>query len=209
MSGEGDLQLDTTAKRKTLSIVLWLNVAIAIGFFAVGYLADSNALLANGLDNSSDAIVYALSLLALTRSRKWKRGAARFSGIMLLVFAAGVIADAIRRFVEGSDPGGVMMMAMAAVAAVVNLICLRMLQNMQEKDVNLRAATTFSFNDFISNGGIIIAAIIVMLTGANWPDLVVGVAVAGIAIYGGIDILRDAHEDRHDERGTVHGDKRE
>ena len=207
MSGEGDLQLDTTAKRKTLSIVLWLNVAIAIGFFAVGYLADSNALLANGLDNSSDAIVYALSLLALTRSRKWKRGAARFSGIMLLVFAAGVIA--IRRFVEGSDPGGVMMMAMAAVAAVVNLICLRMLQNMQEKDVNLRAATTFSFNDFISNGGIIIAAIIVMLTGANWPDLVVGVAVAAIAIYGGIDILRDTHKDRHDERGTVHGDKRE
>lgn len=128
---------------------------------------------------------------------------------MLLVFAAGVIADAIRRFVEGSDPGGVMMMAMAAVAAVVNLICLRMLQNMQEKDVNLRAATTFSFNDFISNGGIIIAAIIVMLTGANWPDLVVGVAVAAIAIYGGIDILRDTHKDRHDERGTVHGDKRE
>ena len=88
-----------------------------------------------------------------------------------------------------------MMMAMAAVAAVVNLICLRMLQNMQEKDVNLRAATTFSFNDFISNGGIIIAAIIVMLTGANWPDLVVGVAVAAIAIYGGIDILRDTHKD--------------
>jgi Co/Zn/Cd efflux system component len=48
-----------------------------------------------------------------------------------------------------------------------------------------------------------------MLTGANWPDLVVGVAVAAIAIYGGIDILRDTHKDRHDERGTVHGDKRE
>ena len=53
------------------------------------------------------------------------------------------------------------------------------------------------------------AAIIVMLTGANWPDLVVGIAVAGIAIYGGIDILRDAHMDSHDERGTVHDEKRE
>ena len=101
------------------------------------------------------------------------------------------------------------MQAMAAVAAVVNLVCLRLLQNMEGKDVNLRAATTFSFNDFISNGGIIIAAVIVMLTGANWPDLVVGIAVAGIAIYGGIDILRDAHMDGHDERGTVHGKKRE
>ena len=78
---------------------------------------------------------------------------------------------------------------MAAVAAVVNLICLRLLNKMSDKDVNLRAATTFSFNDFISNGGIIIAAIIVMVSGANWPDLVVGIAVAGIALYGGIEAL--------------------
>lgn len=202
MSGDDNITPDTPEKRKTLWIVLWLNVAIAVGFFAVGYFADSNALLANGLDNSSDAIVYALSLLALTRSRTWKRGAARFSGIMLLVFAGGVIADAIRRFLEGSEPGGIMMMAMAAVAAVVNLVCLRLLQNMKAKDVNLRAATTFSFNDFISNGGIILAGAIVMLTGANWPDLLVGIAVAGIALYGGIDILRDAHMDKHDQEGT-------
>ena len=204
MSGDDNISPDTPEKRKTLWIVLWLNVAIAIGFFAVGYFADSNALLANGLDNSSDAIVYALSLLALTRSRSWKRGAARFSGIMLLIFAGGVIADAIRRFIEGSEPGGMMMMAMAAVAAVVNLICLRLLQNMKAKDVNLRAATTFSFNDFISNGGIIVAGAVVMLTGANWPDLLVGIAVAAIALYGGVDILRDADMDKHDQEGTEH-----
>ena len=204
MSGGHEVDVGSPEKRKTLWVVLWLNVAIAIGFFAVGYFADSNALLANGLDNSSDAIVYALSLLALARSRIWQRGAARFSGVMLLVFAAGVIADAVRRFVEGSEPGGFMMLAMAAVAAVVNLICLRMLQRTEDKDVSMRAATTFSFNDFIANGGIIIAGIVVMLTGANWPDLVVGVAVACIAVYGGIQILRDAHMDIHDEEGSEH-----
>ncbi|WP_343345917.1 cation diffusion facilitator family transporter [Sphingomicrobium sp. XHP0239] len=204
MSGNHDIDIGSVEKRRTLWIVLWLNVAIAIGFFVVGYFADSNALLANGLDNSSDAIVYALSLLALTRSRVWQRGAARFSGIMLLIFAAGVIADAVRRYLEGSEPGGFMMLAMAAVAAVVNLICLRMLQRTEDKDVSMRAATTFSFNDFIANGGIIIAGIVVMLTGANWPDLVVGVAVACIALYGGIQILRDAHMDIHDEEGTQH-----
>ncbi|WP_226698503.1 cation diffusion facilitator family transporter [Qipengyuania flava] len=204
MSGDHDIDLGSAGKRRTLWVVLWLNVAIAIGFFVVGYFADSNALLANGLDNSSDAIVYALSLLALARSRIWQRGAARFSGVMLLVFAAGVIADAVRRFVEGSEPGGFMMLAMAAVAAVVNLICLRMLQRTEDKDVSMRAATTFSFNDFIANGGIIIAGIVVMLTGANWPDLVVGVAVACIALYGGIQILRDAHTDIHDEEGSEH-----
>ena len=204
MSGEGELHLETADKRRTLWVVLWLNVALAVGFFIFGYFADSNALIANGLDNSSDALVYVLSLLALTRTRTWKRNAARLSGILLLVLAGGVIADAIRRFVEGSEPGGIMMMAMAAVAAMVNLVCLRLLQKLQQKDVNLRAATTFSFNDFVANGGIILAGIIVMLTGSNWPDLVVGVAVAGIALYGGIDILRDAHMDKHDEEGTEH-----
>jgi len=204
MSGEGELNLDTAERRRTLWIVLWLNVAIAAGFFITGAAGDSNALIANGLDNSSDAVVYGLSLLALTRSRTWKRGAARFSGVMLLVFAGGVVLDAIRRFLEGSEPVGVMMLAMAAVAAVVNLICLRLLQKMQDKDVNLRAATTFSFNDFVANGGIIIAGIIVLVTGANWPDLVVGIGVTCIAVYGGIEILRDTHMDNHDEKGTQH-----
>lgn len=201
---ETSVNLDSPDKRRTLWIVLALNVAIAIAFFGTGILADSSALIANGLDNSSDAVVYALSLLALSRSQKWKRAAARVSGVMLLIFAVGVILDVGRRFVEGSEPGGWLMMAMAAVAAVVNLLSLRLLQKIQDKDVNLRAATTFSLNDFISNGGIIIAGVIVLFTGANWPDLLVGIAVAGVAVYGGIDILRDAHQDKHDETGDIH-----
>lgn len=197
---EADFDLDSADKRRTLWIVLWLNLAIAVGFFAMGYLGDSNALIANGLDNSSDAIVYGLSLLALTRSQKWKRGAARFSGVMLLIFAGGVIADAVRRYIEGSEPGGIMMMAMALVAGAINLWCLHLLKRLQNKDVNLRAATTFSFNDFVSNGGVIIAGIVVMITGSNWPDLLVGIAVAGIALYGGVDILRDAQRDLRDKK---------
>ena len=150
---EANFDLDSADKRRTLWIVLWLNVAIAVGFLATGFVGDSNALIANGLDNSSDAIVYGLSLLALSRSRTWKRGAARFSGIMLLIFAGGVVLDAIRRYFEGSEPAGAMMMTMAVIAAVVNLLSLYLLKKLQSKDVNLRAATTFSMNDFVANGG--------------------------------------------------------
>ena len=45
---------------------------------------------------------------------------------------------------------------------------------------------------FISNGGILIAGALVLLLGTNWPDLLVGLATALIAIIGGIEILRDA-----------------
>lgn len=63
-------------QRRTLWTVLLLNVAIAFGFFATGALGDSSALIANGLDNTSDSFVYAISLFALSRSDKWKRWAA-------------------------------------------------------------------------------------------------------------------------------------
>lgn len=43
-----------------------------------------------------------------------------------------------------------------------------------------------------------------MLTRANWLDLVVGIAVACIAQYGGVQILRDAQMDIYDEDGSEH-----
>ena len=136
-------------EKRTLQIVLVLNAAIAIAFLLTGALGDSSALIANGLDNLSDAAVYALSLVALSHGLKWKTRAATASGVMLLVFAAGVLFDVGRRYFEGSEPIGPTMMIMSAVAAVVNYACLKLLQRIQDPDVNLRAATTFSYNDFI------------------------------------------------------------
>lgn len=179
-------------EKRTLQIVLVLNAAIAIAFLVTGGLGDSSALIANGLDNLSDAAVYALSLVALSQGLKWKTRAATASGVMLLVFAAGVLFDVGRRYFEGSEPIGPTMMIMSAVAAVANYACLKLLQRIQDPDVNLRAATTFSYNDFISNGGILIAGVLVWWLGTNWPDLLVGFATALIAIKGGIEILRDA-----------------
>ena len=192
---EERLDLGSRDKRTTLWIVLVLNVALALSLFVAGYFSDSSALIANGLDNTSDAAVYAISLVAIARAASWKRGAARLSGAMLLVFAAGVLVEAGRRYYAGSEPIGMTMMLMALVAAGVNLLCLVLLNRLKNKDVNLRAATTFSFNDFISNGGILVGGALVLWTSQNWPDLVVAVGIAAIAIKGGIDILRDAHSE--------------
>jgi cation diffusion facilitator family transporter len=179
-------------ERRTLWIVLLLNAAISAGFFTTGLIGDSSALIANGVDNLSDTAVYGLSLVALSHGRTWKTRAAMVSGVMLLLFAGGILLDVGRRYVQGSDPIGPTMMVMSAIAGVVNYICLRLLQRIKQPDVNLRAATTFSFNDFISNGGILIAGALVLWLGTNWPDLLVGLATALIAIKGGTEILRDA-----------------
>ena len=190
-------------QRRILWIVLVLNVAIAVGFFGTGAFGDSSALIANGLDNTSDAFVYALSLFALSRSDRWKRVAATVSGSLLILFAIGILFDAGRRFLEGSDPLGPIMIVMAIIAAVVNLACVILLRRIREPDVNVRAANTFSLNDFVANLGILVAGGLVAWLGSNWPDLVVGVAVAAVAAWGGVEILRDAHGEH---RKAVHDD---
>lgn len=179
-------------QRRVLLAVLVLNGLLCVGLAVGGWIADSSALLANAMDNASDTLVYLISFLAVGREDRWKRLAARVSGGLLLVFAVGVLADAGRRWWYGSEPVGTTIMALALVAAVVNLACLQLLKRIPSDDVNIKAAKTFSLNDFASNGGILIAGGLVMWLGQAWPDLVVGVLVAGIAVKGGIDILRGA-----------------
>lgn len=173
-------------------IVLAINIVIALGFFGFGYFGDSSALIANGFDGASDSFVFAISIFALERGKKWKDRAAQISGLTLLVFAVVILVDAGRKYLGGSEPVGPMMLAMSIAAAVGNLLSYFLLKRLRHKDVNLRAATTFSFNDFASNGGVLVAGLLVMWTGKNWPDLVVAIGVAIVATFGGIEILRDA-----------------
>lgn len=180
------------AQRRTLLVVLILNALLFVGLGVGGLLADSSALIANAADNASDAVVYLLSFLAVGRGLLWKRRAARMSGVLLLVFAGAVILDVGRRWLFGAEPFGVTMMAMAVVAAAINLLCLMLIRRAQSDDVNMRAAETFSFNDFAANGGILVAGGLVMWLDQAWPDLVVGVIVALIAVKGGFEILEDA-----------------
>ena len=185
-------------QRRTLLIVLILNALLFLGLGIGGIMADSSALLANAVDNASDSVVYLISFVAIGRAASWKRGAARLSGILLLVFAAGVLIDVGRRWWFGTEPVGWTMMGLALVAAIVNLICLVLLRRDQSGDVNMEAAKTFSMNDFASNGGILVAGGLVMWLDQAWPDLVVGMLVAAIAVKGGIEILRSASDEGKD-----------
>ena len=179
-------------ERRVLLVVLALNVLLVVVLAIAGVLGDSSGLIANALDNASDSVVYAISLFAVGRGARWKARAARVSGVLLLVLAAGVLADAWRRFTSGEAPVGALMMGMGVASAALNLLCVRLLRRIEADDVNIRAATTFSANDAVSNVGILVAGALVAWTGRMWPDLVVGVAVALVALWGGIEILRDA-----------------
>lgn len=180
-------------QRRTLLLVLVLNFGLFLAL--AGWLADSSALLANAADNASDSAVYLISFLAVGRAPRWKKTAATVSGVLLLLFAIGVLADVARRWLMGTEPIGPTMMVMALAAALVNLWCLKLLQKVDSDDVNMRAAETFSFNDFVSNGGILVAGGLVLWLGQAWPDLIVGTLVAIVAAKGAFEILSDVRDE--------------
>ena len=141
------------AQRKVLLWVLVLNAGLGVTLLIGGLASDSSSLIANSLDNFSDAVAYAVSFLAVTRGARWKAAAAAITGVMLLLLAGGVIVDALRRFVSGSEPLGMSMMMLAAVAVAINVLCVKLLRSHRGEDVNLRAAWTMSLNDFVCPEG--------------------------------------------------------
>lgn len=92
-------------KRVLRQVMLW-NLGLLAGLGAAGWMADSSALMANAIDNGSDAAVYLLSYMAVDRASAWKRRAATLSGVMLLLFACFVLADVVRRWLYAPSPWG-------------------------------------------------------------------------------------------------------
>ena len=192
MEPDDRIDAGSAEQRRVLLQVLLLNVLLSTALFGAGIYADSSGLIANALDNASDSAVYAISYFAVGGSPRRKTVAASVSGVMLLVLALGVMGDAVRRFMVGAEPVSGVMVAMSVIAAGINMWCLRLLARLRLADVNLRAAHTFSVNDFVSNLGVLVAAGLVAWTGQFWPDAIVGVAIAVVVGKGGVEILRDA-----------------
>lgn len=194
MAMRDDVGQDLVGERRALGTALWLNVALSASLMITGIIADSSGLLANALDNTSDAVVYAMGYYVTTRGPHWKTRAATLSGVMLVVLSIVVLVDVGRRFISGSEPGTTLMIAMTITAAIVNIVSLKVLRRHRTEGVHLRAAWTFSINDFISNLGVLAAAILVAWLKRPWPDLVIGLAIAVVVGRGGLQILADVRQ---------------
>lgn len=188
------LDASQSADRRILVLVLLINLGQSLVGAGVGVWAASTALIGAALDNVADAAVYGVSLYAVGRSAAIKVRAARISGWLLIALAVMLLVEVLRRFFGGEPPVGPAMMAMAAVNATLNIVCLRLLKRHRGEDVNFKASAVFTSNDSIVNLAIVLSGALVMWWGSNLPDLVLGVVVAVIAANGGREILAEAAE---------------
>ena len=175
--------------RRVLWFALFANAAMFAVEIVAGVAADSRALQADALDFFGDAANYAISLFVAEMALSWRSRAALVKGATMLAFGLWVIGYAIYGFFTGSEPEPQTMGMIRTLALIVNIIVALMLLRFRNGDANMRSAWICSRNDAVGNIAVLVAALGVFGTGNAWPDLLVASVMAGLAIWGSIDVF--------------------
>jgi Co/Zn/Cd efflux system component len=178
--------------RRILWTVLAVNATMFVAEIAAGVAAGSLALQADSLDFLGDAATYGISLFVLSRSLRWRAGAALAKGGAMFAIGLIILASAAVSFTSDAPPAHTTMGAVGALALAANLACAALLYRFRAAESNLRSAWLCSRNDAIGNVAVLAAAAGVWGTATHWPDLAVGVGMAALAMTASVQILRQA-----------------
>jgi Co/Zn/Cd efflux system component len=178
--------------RRALWIALGLNATMFLVEFMAGSSADSRALQADALDFLGDSANYAISLTVAGMALVWRARSALVKGLTLFAFGGWVLTTAIVALVNGAVPQPETMGIVGAMALAVNVGVAVLLYSFRTGDANMRSVWICSRNDAIGNVAVMVAALGVFKTGSALPDLAVAALLAGLAISGGLQIIRQA-----------------
>jgi len=187
--------------RKVLWAALIINAVMFIVEIAGGLKSGSVSLFADAVDFAGDATNYGISLAVLSMGLAWRSRAAIVKGMSMVAFGLFVLAKTGWAAINGIPPEPLTMGVVAVLALLANGAVALMLYAFRDGDTNMRSVWLCSRNDAIGNVAVILAAAGVFGTGSGWPDLVVAVIMAGLALSSGVAIVRQANRE-----GTVQTD---
>lgn len=171
-------------------------LALTTAFMAVeiigGFWTGSLALLADAAHMFTDAGGLALALIAIRFSERpatpqktygyirMEVLSALTNAVVLLLLSAYIFYEAYQRFQNPPELLGGGMLAVAAVGLVVNLISMKLLSAGSSESLNVKGAYFEVLSDMLGSLGVIVAAVIVLLTGWTLVDPLIG---AGIGLF--------------------------
>lgn len=179
-------------QRRVLVAVLAVNFAMFFVEFGAGLLSGSIALLADSLDMLGDSLVYGFSLYVLHRSLTWRARAALAKGVIMAAFGLLVLIESAFMLHTGGPPVVNTMLIAGALALIANAFCFFLLWRHRADDINLRSTWLCSRNDLIANGAVLMAAVLVAWSESIWPDVIVGVGIAGLFLRTAFSVLRES-----------------
>jgi Co/Zn/Cd efflux system component len=190
-----EIRPDVPARqRRVLQIVLAVNAAMFLVELGAGIRGHSTSLVADSVDMLGDAIVYGASLSVLARGALWQARVALGKGLLMAAFGAGVLLEVVMKLQRGLLPAAEVMGGVGLLALAANAACLALLWQRRGDDLNMRSAYICSLNDVAGNAGVLLASAGVALLRSPWPDIAVGLVIAGMFGASAIGVIGKARQ---------------
>ncbi len=163
-----------------------IGTALNAGFVAAqlfyGFAAHSMALLADAVHNTGDVLGLLIAWGAASLARRhptalrtygWGRStilASLANAVVLLLGCGAITVEALRRFAEPAPVGGSTVMWVAALGILINGATALLFMRGSKDDLNVRGAFLHMAADAAVSGGVVVAGLLIVLTGWRWLD---------------------------------------
>ena len=177
------------ANSKMLAIALGLTTVFLIAELIGSFVFNSLALLSDAAHMFTDSAALAIALAAVKIGqrpaddartfgyRRFEILAAAFNALLLFAVAGYVLWEGVSRFFEPTEVESTGMLIVAAIGLVINIIAMRLLAAGKNSSLNIKGAYLEVWADMLGSIGVIVGAIVIMLTGWQWVDPVVAIGI--------------------------------
>ncbi|HKL38197.1 MAG TPA: cation diffusion facilitator family transporter [Bacteroidales bacterium] len=190
--------------KRAFAIGIALNIAFVAVEIIYGLIANSSALLADAGHNASDvlSLVFAWSaawLATLKPRGKYTYGLRKSTilvsilNALLLFGAVAVIGwDAAGKLVDPQPVAGNKVMFVAGIGVVINTITALLFVKGQKEDLNIKGAFLHMAADAGVSLGVVVAGLLIHLTGALWIDPVMSFIIIAVILWGTWRLFTDS-----------------
>jgi cobalt-zinc-cadmium efflux system protein len=190
--------------RRRLAIVLALTATVLVVEVVGALLTGSLALLADAGHMFTDAaglvialIAASLALRPATAQRTWGYRRAEVLGAtlqaaVLLAVGAYILIEGVRRLFEPPEVSSTAVLVFGAVGLVANAIGIFVLtRGGRSGNINMRAAFLEVLNDTLGSVAVVVAAVVIAVTGWQQADAVASLFIAVLIIPRTLRLLRE------------------
>ena len=189
--------------RRRMLVAAAINAALIAAGLVGGVLTGSLALLADAGHVLSDLGAIGLAVLAgrfaerpggPRRTFGFQRSeviAALFNGLALVAIAVLIIVAAIYRLGDPPDVEGAGVIVLGLVGLAGNAAATLVLARGQREDINLEAVLRHSAADALGSLGVVASGTVVLATGWNPIDPLIGIAIAALILASSVRLVRE------------------
>jgi cobalt-zinc-cadmium efflux system protein len=189
---------------RLLRLACALLAAFMTAEVVVAVLNSSLVLLADAGHMLTDTVALAMAIVALRLARRpahgrWTFGLARaevlsaaINGVTLLVVAAVVLVESIRRLVHPSGVTGTPLIVVAAVGLGVNVVATMLLARADRRSINIAGAFAHVATDAAAFAATLVAGIIIAVTGVRRMDPIAALLVVALMVRAAMSLLAES-----------------